>query len=62
MNAPITENVGTPAPGSAREPGIFAAVAAGFHVWGSDLKPEGEGITSEEYEMLAVMDRNGEFA
>lgn len=64
MNAPITENAVIPAPGSARVllPGIRAAIDFGFHTWGSDLKPEGEGITSEEYDMLAVMDRNGEFA
>lgn len=61
----FTENTANPAPGSAREPGIADAIVAGFRFrsWDDeDRKPEGEGITSEEYEMLAVMDRNGEFA
>lgn len=61
----FTENTANPAPGSAREPGIADAIVAGFRFrsWDDeDRKPEGEGVTSEEYEMLAVMDRNGEFA
>lgn len=32
-----------------------------FHVWGSDLKPDAEGITQSEYEFLAEVDRNGGF-
>lgn len=61
----FTENIANPTPGSARVPGIANAIAAGFRFrsWDDeDRKPEGEGITSEEYDMLAAWDREGVFA
>lgn len=65
MNTQSTENT-VLAPGSARElpkmPGISKAVASGFlfRSWDDEYrKPESEGITAEEYEMLAAWDLEG---